>query len=67
MQKGSLLRVEAGSDNLGGRRHLKHASRDAVWEVKPYLELNLSRYVKGSKKGFYIYKGVKRKGKWSLH
>lgn len=66
MQKGSLLRVEAGSDNLGGRP-LEHASRDTFWEVKPYLELNLARYFKGRKKGFYKYKGDKRKGKWSLH
>lgn len=67
MQKGSLLRVEAGSGNLGGRRHIEHSSRDAVWEFKPNLELNMARYIKGSKKGFYKYKGVRRKGKWRLH
>lgn len=50
MQKGSLLRVEAGSGNLGGRRHLEHSSRDAVWEFKPNLELNMQGTSKAARR-----------------
>lgn len=49
----------------GGTRH-GGARRNASWRVglrktKIHLELNLLRYVKGIRKGFYRYLGSKRK------
>lgn len=62
-KKESIQKVEAGRGNLGGIRDTAQACRNAIWKVKPYLELNLTRDIKGSQKDFYKYNGDKRKTK----
>lgn len=60
-QKGSLQRVEAGTDNLGGIKTHHPSMQRHVRKAKAQIELNLARDVKDNKKGFYKYIGDRRK------
>jgi len=55
MQKGSLQRVEASMDNLGGIQKHCLSIQGQVRKAKAQMELNLSRDIKNNKEGFCMY------------
>lgn len=61
-QEGIIRRPEAKNSHLGGT--WKHwASRNRVRKAETQMELNLARDDTGNKKGFYVYKGDKKKSR----